>query len=319
VTIAVLFPGQGSQEVGMGARLREASPAAERLFVLAEQITGLPLRELCTSGPAAALTRTSVAQTAVVATSLAAAAHLQEVVGSMPHACAVAGHSVGELAAMCWAGALDIETVLRLVHERGRLMERDSAGVDGTMVAVLGLDRSELERICSDVSSTKEGTAEVANCNAPGQVVLSGERTAIQRASERALAAGARRVLPLVVGGPFHSAYMKGASRDFRAAAASARIERPRIPIVLNTTATATDDIEDLRNELPTQITHPVLWDDSVRALAVMGCTTFLELGAGQVLSGLLRRTLPGATALAAGTPDAVASAAELFTAETGA
>ena len=302
----------------MGVALRAASPAAEQVFVLAEHVTGLPLRELCASGPAAALTRTSVAQTAVVATSLAAAAHLHEIVGYVPPARAAAGHSVGELAAMCWAGALDAETLFRLVHERGRLMERDAAGVDGTMVAVLGLDRSQLDQICAEVSAADEGTVQVANCNAPGQVVLSGEQHAIQTASERALAAGARRVLPLAVGGPFHSIYMSGASGDFAAAAAVARIDRPRIPVVLNTTAMASDNVDDLRNELPTQITRPVLWDDSVRALAAEGCTTFLELGAGQVLSGLVRRTLPEAIVVAAGTPDAISSAAQLFTVETG-
>jgi [acyl-carrier-protein] S-malonyltransferase len=312
--IAVLFPGQGSQELGMGVALRAASRAAEHVFLAAEEITGIRLRELCETGPAEELTRTSVAQPAIVATSLATAAHLKEILGFNPVAPS-AGHSVGELAAMCWTGALDLEATLALVHERGRLMERDSAAVDGTMVAVLGLTRADLETICNDVTGSSDEKVQVANCNAPGQVALSGERAAIERASQAAMAAGARRVLPLSVGGPFHSVYMEAASTAFKNAVAAARIDRPRAPVVLNTTATASDDPRILRDELSTQITRPVLWEDSVLALAAMGCDTFLELGAGKVLSGLVRRTLPEATVLSAGTPETIQEAAKLFAA----
>jgi [acyl-carrier-protein] S-malonyltransferase len=256
--------------------------------------------------------RTSVAQPAIVATSLAAAAYLQELIGGPP-TCITAGHSVGELAAMCWAGALDVETALRLVYERGQLMERDSASVDGTMVAVLGLTRAQLEPICQDASTSGDGTAQVANCNAPGQVALSGERAAIERASTAAVAAGARRVLPLSVGGPFHSVYMQAAAQAFKNTVDAAHIEQPRVPVILNTSAIASADPRVLREELSAQITRPVLWEDSVNTLAAMGCDTFLELGAGKVLAGLVRRTLPEATVLSAGSPETIREAAQLF------
>jgi len=297
----------------MGTALRQASPAAEQIFLLAERITDLPLRSLCDEGPLEELTRTSVAQVAVVVVSLAAAAHLREVVGGRPEALAVAGHSVGELAAYCWAGVLDEETTIRLVHERGRLMERDSSQVDGTMVAVLNVDATALRGICSEASARTGASVEVANLNAPGQVVLSGERAAIAFASELATAAGARRVIPLNVGGPFHSRYMEAAAHDFRDIVFWAELHQPHTPIVLNSTGEATTDPDALRVELSRQITSPVRWEDSVHTLAKMGCSTFVELGPGQVLAGLVRRTLPEAPTLSAGAPDAIVTAAALF------
>jgi [acyl-carrier-protein] S-malonyltransferase len=292
----------------MGTALRQASRSAEDLFQLAEDVTGLPLRQLCEEGPLSELTRTSVAQIGVVVVSLAAAAHLDEMLGRRPEAIAVAGHSVGELAAYCWAGALDAETTIRLVHRRGQLMERDSSQVDGTMVAVLNLGAEALVRLCSEASARTGSTVQVANLNAPGQVVLSGERTAIAAASELATAAGARRVIPLTVGGPFHSRYMEAAARNFADAVSRADFHQPHTPIVLNTTAAATTNVEALRGELVTQITSPVRWEESVQALARMGCTSFVELGPGQVLTGLVRRTCPEAHAVAAGTPEEVNS-----------
>jgi len=296
----------------MGTTLRQASRAADDLFQLAEAITGLPLRTLCDEGPLSELTRTSIAQIAVVVVSLAAAAHLTEVLGRKPEAPAVAGHSVGELAAYCWAGVLDAETTLRLVHARGQLMERDAAQLDGTMVAVLNLDAEALRRICAEASAKTDAGVEVANLNAPGQVVLSGDRAAIAAASELATTAGARRVIPLTVGGPFHSHYMEPAARNFQDVVARAAFHEPVTPVVLNTTAAATTDVDTLRAELSVQITSPVRWEDTLHTLAKMGCSTFIELGPGQVLTGLIRRTLPDARAVAAGDPAAVASVAEL-------
>ena len=297
----------------MGVALRRSSAAAENIFRLAEEVSGLPLRKLCEEGPLSELTRTNVAQVAVVAASLAAAACLEELVGRRPEIEAVAGHSVGELAAYCWAGALDAETALRLVQRRGELMERDSAALDGTMVAVLNLDAHQLERICAAASASTGMTVEIANLNAPGQVVLSGTRTAVALASELATAEGARRVVPLAVGGPFHSRHMSTAARDFKEAVEQAGFHRPHTPVVLNTTAAATTDIGALRDELSVQITSPVRWEDTLRSLAALGCATFIELGPGQVLTGLVRRTLPGAQAVAAGTPETIASISQQF------
>ncbi len=314
--LAILFPGQASQYVGMGVALREASRQADEIFHLAESITQIPIGELCANGPLDQLTRTHVAQTTVVATSLAAAAVLEERLGRRISAVATAGHSVGELAAMCFAGALTVDATLRLVHERGRLVQRDSVACDGTMVAVLGLASADLEPICREVSSDENGHVEVANLNAPGQVIISGERSAIERASEAARAAGARRILQLNVGGPFHSIYMTAAAKDMELVASRAPIVSPRIPIVLNTTAEPVTDPETLRAELATQINSPVRWEDTIRRLVAMGCTTFVELGPGEVLTGMTRRIAPDARAMAAETPEAIQQVVELIKAE---
>ena len=311
--LALLFPGQASQEVGMGVELRRVSDRADRLFRLADEMTRLPIGELCAKGPLDDLTRTHVAQTAVVVTSLAAALVLEEIAGCRPPAVAVAGHSVGELTAYCWAGAIDETTALQLVHERGRLMELESAASEGTMVAVLGLDAEILEEVCTVASERSGHWVAVANLNAPGQVVLSGHRAAIAAASELATERGARRVLPLNVGGPFHSRYMEPAARDFAAAVERAQIVDAAVPIVLNTTTTPETQASVLRAELPRQMTASVRWEESVRTLQAMGCDSFVELGPGQVLSGLVRRTLSTATIAAAGSPDGLRDAAKLF------
>ena len=302
--LALLFPGQGSQEVGMGVALREASPRADAVFRLADEVTGLPIGDLCAHGARETLTRTDVAQTAIVATSLATVAALEDLLGEYPPARAVAGHSVGELAAICSAGALEVETTLRLVFERGRLMLRDSEASDGTMVAVLGLDAAELGAVCSSASAATGATVQVANLNAPGQIVLSGDRSAIAAASELAMGAGARRVIPLVVGGPFHSAYMEAAARDFAGFVAGVSLATARVPIVLNTTAEPTTDPDMIRHELSAQIGLPVQWEQSVRRLDALGCREFLELGPGRALTGMVRRILPEASVAAAATPE---------------
>ena len=312
VTGALLFPGQASQEVGMGVALRQVSRRADELFDLVDRISGLAIGELCANGPLDELTRTDVAQLAVVVTSLAAAAVLEEVLGYRPAVAVVAGHSVGELAAMCWAGALDLETTLRLVHQRGLLMQRDSAACDGTMVAVIGLDEATLLDLCVQASQGMN-RVQVANLNGPGLTVLSGDRTAIMVVSELVKAAGARRVLPLTVGGPFHSEYMAPAAQDFALALADAQMRDSSVPVVLNTSARSTSRAEDLRAELAMQISQPVRWHSSQETMAGLGCDMFVELGAGQVLTGLNRRMFPGSRALAAGDPDAIAEVAALL------
>jgi [acyl-carrier-protein] S-malonyltransferase len=297
----------------MGVALRGVSPAADELFVMADQVSGLPVCSLCAAGPLDQLTRTDVAQTAVVVTSMAAALYLDELTGRRVPALGVAGHSVGEIAAMWWAGAIDTETALHLVRERGRLMARDADACDGTMIAVLGLGEQELDSICVAASERAGAHAQVANLNAPGQIVLSGDQAALNAASDLARAAGARRVLPLAVGGPFHSVYMERAAQDFRRVVERAEIHEPRVPIVLNTTAQATTDPDALRDELATQVTRSVRWEDSLRTLARMGCETYVELGPKDVLTSLVRRTLSDVQAIAAGAPDSIQQAAALF------
>lgn len=314
--VAILFPGQASQQVGMGASLCAASEAARRVFALADEVSGLPITEICATGPIEQLTQTEFTQVSLVTTCLAAAALLEEQLGQPPRAMATAGHSVGELTAMCWAGALSLRDALRLVAERGRLMARDSARVDGTMVAVLGLSGGELREICARASEQAGASVQVANLNTPDQVVLSGARSAIEVASALAQAAGANRVLSLNVGGPFHSKYMAEAGRDFAEQCAAVSFREPRCPIMLNTTAAPETKAEVLRDELGQQITSPVRWSETIQALGALGCSTFVELGPGRVLGNLARRTLPGAKTLAAGTPEAMGEVTSLWMAQ---
>ncbi len=308
--LALLFPGQASQAVGMGVDLLERSPRARAIFEAAEGETGLPIARLCSEGPLERLTETDVAQPAVVATSLAALAVLEEVVGAGLGTAAVAGHSVGEYAAAVPTGALDAPVALALVHARARAMSRACAAVEGTMAAVLGLDEEPLVDVCARASGP-DGTVQVANLNAPGQVVISGARVAVERAGPLAREAGARRVLPLNVGGPFHSVYMQPAVDDLERAVADAPIREPRVPIVGNVEARAIATVDDLRAELRRQVAAPVRWTDTLRRLADMGCDRFLEVGPGQALAGMVKRTLPDARVASFG------SLADLDTART--
>jgi [acyl-carrier-protein] S-malonyltransferase len=288
--LALLFPGQASQAVGMGTDLREASVEARRLFELADTVTGLPITRLCAEGPLERLTETDVAQPAVVATSLAALSVLRDAVALQPSA--VAGHSVGEIAAFVAAGVLTAESALRLVHRRAQAMASACQAVDGTMAAVIGLDEAPLRVACASASQNGS-SVEVANLNAPGQLIVSGARDAIDRVSALAKTAGARRVLPLKVGGPFHSIYMRPAATALSDAISTTVFHRAEIAIVLNASAEATQEPEVLRQELITQVYSPVRWIESLRRLAQLGCDRFLEVGPGQVLAGMVRRTLP--------------------------
>jgi [acyl-carrier-protein] S-malonyltransferase len=192
-------------------------------------------------------------------------------------------------------------------------MARDAANIDGTMVAVFGLGEPELDAICSHASQQAGTHAQIANLNAPAQVVISGERRAIELAADLARAAGAQRVVPLNVAGPFHSTYMERAARDFASVCSSTVFRPPRVPLVLNTTGTPTCDPEALRLELAAQITRRVQWVATLQCLAHLGCTLFVELGPGHVLTNLVRRVLPEAIATAAGTPEALAGVAGLL------
>jgi [acyl-carrier-protein] S-malonyltransferase len=300
----------------MGVELREASPRARAIFDAADRATGLPITRLSERGPMDALTATEVAQPALVATSLAALAVLREQLpGSLP-AHAVAGHSVGEIAACVAAGALDEEDALHLVHVRAQAMAAACHAVDGTMVAVLGLNASALQAICETVSAAGDGSVELANLNAPGQLIISGERGAVERAAEQARAAGARRVLPLTVGGPFHSVYMRPAAEPLRQALADRPLRAAVLPMIANASVEPVQEPDDLAEELVTQICSPVRWSESLERLAAMGCDRFLELGPGNVLAGLVKRTLPGARMASFGAPSDLEAARGLLSPE---
>ena len=317
--LALVFPGQASQAVGMGADLRAASASARELFALADRITGLPLAQLCAAGPLERLTETDVAQPAVVATSLAALASLRERID--PDAwqpAAVAGHSVGEITACVAAGAVDEASALRLVHVRAQAMAAACAAIDGSMAAVIGLDLANLSEACEAVRAEGDGSVEIANLNAPGQLIISGDRRAVERAGQRARAAGARRVLPLNVGGPFHSTYMRPTAAAFERALAETHFEPARVPLVANATADVLTQPDALRHALAVQLYSPVRWIECLERLAELGCDRFLEVGPGTVLAGLVRRTLPQARVASFGSLADLAAARSLLLDEAG-
>lgn len=298
----------------MGASLWQCSPAAKAVFAEADRATGLPLTKVCFEGPPDRLTDTAFAQPGVVATSLAAAEALRERLSKDeksidPALCA--GHSVGELAALARAGSLSAGDCFRLVAARGRLMAEASALADGSMVAVLGLDEPVLVGLCETASQETGAVVQVANLNAPGQVVLSGNREALRRASELAKASGARRVIELDVSGPFHSIYMQPAADGFRAFVESTPISPPSIPVVLNVNALPSREPTEIKQELVVQVTSSVRWADSVKTMLEQGCTIFVELGPGQVLSGLVKRVAKEAVVLNVEDEKSLESAAE--------
>ncbi len=298
----------------MGASLYHSSSAARQLFVEADRATGLPLTQVCFEGPAGRLTDTAFAQPGVVAVSLAAAEALRERLaqgGARIDPICCAGHSVGELAALAFSGATGAADALRLVAARGRLMADASAVADGSMAAVLGMEEAALVEVCSRASAETGATVQVANLNAPGQVVISGNRRALARAGELAREAGARRVLELDVSGPFHSVYMEPAAEGFRPFVAATSIASPRVPIVLNVTARASNDADEIRHELVVQVTSPVRWSDSVKSMVELGCSAFVELGPGQVLSGLIKRIAKEALVLNVEDEESLRSTAE--------
>jgi [acyl-carrier-protein] S-malonyltransferase len=274
----------------MGADLVAQSAEARRLYELADRVTGLSISTLSAEGPLERLTATDVAQPAVVTTSLAALAVLRAQLQLEP--AAVAGHSVGELAAYVAAGVFAPEAALKLVHARAQAMAAACELVDGSMAAVIGLDEAPLRAAC--VAATYNGSSvEIANLNAPGNLIVSGARDALERLGAFARTAGARRILPLNVGGPFHSLYMQPAAEALSAALDKTEFRQAEVPVVVNATAQATVEPSALRRELALQVFSPVRWIESLRRLAELGCDRFLEVGPGQVLAGLVRRTLP--------------------------
>ena len=298
MSYALLFPGQAAQQVGMGNDFRQHSPAAEALFALADRETGLDLRSVVQHGPIERLTETRYAQPGVVTTSLAALSALQASLEEwgLPGPSFCAGHSVGELAAAAAAGAVDPDVAVHLVARRAEHMATLCERVDGTMAAVVGLDEDALLDLCERAAEATGGVVELANLNAPDQLVISGHRSAVEWLRREGPSRGARRIIPLNVGGPFHSYYMRPAVAGFAADLEAAAIRAPAVPLVLNRTARPTTDPAVLRRELAEQIASPVRWAESLRVMAGSGCRLFLEVGPGQVLAGLVRRTLPDAT-----------------------
>lgn len=285
---AFLFPGQGSQRPGMGRSLAATYPVAAETFAEADDRLGFPLSRLMWDGPEAELNDTVNTQPALLVHSVAAWRVLQHL---WPEAGAafVAGHSLGELSALVAAGALDFGAALHLVRRRGELMKQAGIDAPGGMAAVLGLDVPTLEALCAEVSTPQTGV-QIANDNCPGQVVVSGHREALERLLPRARAAGAKRVIPLAVSIAAHSALMEPARAAFAQAVDAAPLRDPRVPLIGNVSAQPLTTAAAIRADLKAQLTARVRWTESMRFLLAQGVDTFLELGSGNVLCGLLRR-----------------------------
>ena len=305
VGAAFLFPGQGSQSVGMGRALSQRYPEARAVFDEADRIVGFALSKLCFEGPADELTKTENTQPALLATSVAAFRVL-EARGLKP--AAAAGHSAGEYAAHVAAGSLSLAEGLRLIRRRGEAMAGAGRERPGTMAAVLGLSAEQIQELLRKMDAPRDLAA--ANYNAPGQVVLSGTPEAVARASEEALRAGAKKVVPLSVSAAFHSPLMEAASRDLNEAITRAPIARARFPVYANVTAAPVTEPETIRDALRKQLLSPVLWEQTMRAMRESGIRQYVEVGNGRVLRGLVRGVDKEAALFGSEDPDTIEAAA---------
>lgn len=281
---AWVFPGQGAQAVGMGQDLAQAIPAAREVFDAADAALGIPISRICFEGPEDELTRTVNTQPAIVTHSIAALVAALDA-GTLTHRPAmVAGHSLGEYAALVAAGAVPFSEGVRLVRERGRLMQEACDREPSTMAAVLGVEPDVLRDICA-----RTGAA-LCNFNAPGNITIGGTVAAVEAASAAATEAGASRVVPLTVAGAFHTPLMQSAADGMRAVLAAVAFRDPGIPVVSNVTAQPITSAAALPEELAAQVVSPVMWVPSVQTMQAAGVSQVIEFGPGRVLTGLVRR-----------------------------
>jgi [acyl-carrier-protein] S-malonyltransferase len=285
---ALIFPGQGSQAIGMGKELAVTFLAARQVFEEADEILGFPISRLAWEGPESDLNDTINTQPALLVHSVAALRVLQETLPGFKPAF-TAGHSMGELSALVASGALPYRTALLLVFRRGELMKRAGELSPGGMAAILGLEIPVLEQVCADASTSNE-IVQVANDNCPGQVVISGAKPALERALNLAQAAGARKAIPLAVSIAAHSPLMSSSQAEFNLAVNAAPITDPEIPLVGNVTAQPLTFAHQIRADLQAQLNSRVRWTETIQNIVASGVTTFVEIGPGNVLTGLVKR-----------------------------
>lgn len=284
--IAFVFPGQGSQVVGMGKDLFEQFEPAANLFKVADQKLNVDLSQLIFEGPKEELTLTHNTQPALLTTSMAIYEHFKQFHIEPDY---VAGHSLGEYSALVAAGVLSFEDGVYAVRKRGEYMQEAVPAGEGAMAAVLGLDRELLTAVTREVTDAGD-SVQLANLNCPGQIVISGTTKGVEKAGEKAKEAGAKRAIPLEVSGPFHSALMKPAAEKFATVLDGLEIADAKVPVIANVTATPIQAKEEIKTKLVEQLYSSVLWEDSVRKMLDLGVDTFIEIGPGKVLSGLIKK-----------------------------
>lgn len=283
--VAWVFPGQGSQAVGMGRDLYDNVKSARNVFEKADSALGLSISRLCFEGPEDELRQTINAQPALVTTAFACLEATRELNGkNLPPPSFLAGHSLGEYTALAVAGVIDFTTAVCLARERGRLMHEAGQKRPGSMAAILGLDEAKLADVC------RQSDTVMANINSPGQIVISGAAENVTRAMALATAAGASRAVPLQVSGAFHSPLMQPAVEGMSKYLTATHFNNPSIPVIANTTATPLTTAEAVKTELRNQLTSPVRWQQSIEYMVSQGVSTFIEIGPGKVLTGLIKR-----------------------------
>jgi [acyl-carrier-protein] S-malonyltransferase len=304
MSVAFVFPGQGSQQVGMGKALAEAFPESRQVFEEADSVLGFSLSRLCFEGPEDELQLTANTQPAILAASVAA---LRPLVARGARPAWVAGHSLGEYSALVAAGALTLADAVRTVRRRGESMQEAVPVGAGAMAAILGLDLPSIEAACR--AAAEGEVVSPANVNSPGQVVIAGHAAAVGRAAERCKAAGAKRAVLLPVSAPFHCALMKPAQDRLAPELAGLAFRDPVVPLVNNVDARAVRDASSCRDGLVRQVSGTVRWQESVELLAREGVTTFVEVGPGRVLGALVRKIVKDARVLNVDSPESLEAA----------
>ncbi|MEO4053558.1 ACP S-malonyltransferase [Solibacillus sp. CAU 1738] len=284
--IAFIFPGQGSQLVGMGAEFVATTEESKAFYERADEVLGFSLSDLMLNGPQEELTLTYHAQPALLTTGVMVASKLMQA-GIQPHY--TAGHSLGEYSAFVVSGVMTFDDAVATVHKRGLYMDEAVPAGQGAMAAILGMESQNLQAVCEDVTAQGD-TVQLANLNCPGQIVISGTKEGVEKACVAAKEAGAKRAIPLVVSGPFHSTLMQQAAGKLADAIEQIAIQTPDIPVISNVTSAELQDVEVIKKEMVDQVVSPVLWEQNVRTLLDLGVTVFIECGPGKVLSGLVKK-----------------------------